>query len=449
MRLWELVKLALDGVRRTPLRVALTALGVAIATGALVSMVGFAQGIQSQAEKPFREFDVLTRVTVRQKTAAGDERPRRRRASREAAEPAGETGPPIDDAAIERIRALPKVVLAYPPMFVPSAELKRGERAVKCLIDGKPRDLDRVEFYRRIVKAGRLFGAAPAKEIVIGAELSKQLGFETPEDAVGKTLTLEATGLLPAAPLGFRFEKTGFDLEIVGIVEPPQWAPGQSIGDRLAWLPMDLATTLPGARFEDLLDAMRRGGREAAPGYDSVDVRVARGSDAPEVERAIQAMGFATSTMVTQMQSMRTFFIVMDVLLAAVGTVALVVAGLGIVNTLLIAVLERRREIGAYKAVGASDGDIRVLFLSEAGLVGLLGGAGGLLLGRVVSWAIGLGVNAYARTKGVDQEIAFFLFPWWLMAGGVLFAIAASVVSGVYPASRAAKVDPILALRGE
>ena len=133
----------------------------------------------------------------------------------------------------------------------------------------------------------------------------------------------------------------------------------------------------------------------------------------------------------------------------AVGSVALVVAGLGIVNTLLMSVLERYREIGTYKALGASDGDVRVLFLAEAGLVGLLGGLGGLALGRVVSWLLEVIVNGIARSKGIDEPVMVFAFPWQLLAGAVLFALAVSVAGGVYPASRAARVDPIRALRAE
>jgi ABC-type antimicrobial peptide transport system permease subunit len=176
---------------------------------------------------------------------------------------------------------------------------------------------------------------------------------------------------------------------------------------------------------------------------------VTRPVELQPVEENIRAMGFDTWSLAGEMKDLRKVFVLLDALLAAVGAVALVVAGLGIVNTLLMAVLERYTEIGACKALGASDGDIRVLFLSEAGLVGVAGGLGGIALGRGVSWIIQIGVNAYARSKGVQQPIDAFAFPIWLLAGALLFAIGASVLSGVYPASRAARVDPIRALRGE
>jgi ABC-type antimicrobial peptide transport system permease subunit len=114
-----------------------------------------------------------------------------------------------------------------------------------------------------------------------------------------------------------------------------------------------------------------------------------------------------------------------------------------------MSVLERYQEIGIYKAIGASDHDIRVLFLTEAALVGLLGGLGGLVLARLVSWLIQWGVDQYAVRQGVPGPFDLFYFPWWLLSGAVLFATAVSIVSGLYPASRAARVDPIRALRGE
>jgi putative ABC transport system permease protein len=86
--------------------------------------------------------------------------------------------------------------------------------------------------------------------------------------------------------------------------------------------------------------------------------------------------------------------------------------------------------------------------LVEAAVVGLGGGIAGLGLAHVVSWVLGWAFNAYAASQGVDGPMAVFVFPWWLLLGAVVYAILISIVSGLYPASRAANVDPIQALRG-
>src|SRR5262249_3822761 len=152
-------------------------------------------------------------------------------------------------------------------------------------------------------------------------------------------------------------------------------------------------------------------------GYGRVVVRVERPSDLFAVEKRIQELGFDTQMLLGQFKDMQKGFLLMDLILTAVGMVALVVASLGIVNTLLMAVLERYREMGVYQALGASAWDIQVLFLGEATLVGLFGGAGGLVLGRVVSWVIELTVNRLARQQGVDQPAMAFAFPPALLGG--------------------------------
>ena len=172
-------------------------------------------------------------------------------------------------------------------------------------------------------------------------------------------------------------------------------------------------------------------------------------TDLAEVGKSIKEMGFKTHTLLEDLEEMRTFFVFLDVLLASVGTVALVVAGLGIINTLLMAVLERRQEIGIYKAIGASNGDLVVLFLTEASILGFAGGIGGLGLGRFVSWLIQIVINAYVRTQGVETHLEVFQFPPWLLGATVLFSMVVAVIAGVYPAMRAARVDPIQALRAK
>jgi len=131
----------------------------------------------------------------------------------------------------------------------------------------------------------------------------------------------------------------------------------------------------------------------------------------------------------------------------SVSWIALFMGALVTMNTLLMSVLERYQEIGICKAIGASSGDLLLLFLTEAGIIGLLGGLGGLLLGRVVSWGLEMAVNAYAHGQGVTVHLALFAFPVWLILATIVFSVAVSIVAGVYPAIRAARVDPILALR--
>ena len=128
MRAWELVKLALEGVRRTPLRIALTAAGIAIATGALLSMVAFAEGLQEQAERPFEELDLLSRIEVWSEPGAEDEEP-----------------PSLDAAALEEIRALPGVELAYVSLTKAGIEVSFEGESREAYAVSLPREAARLE----------------------------------------------------------------------------------------------------------------------------------------------------------------------------------------------------------------------------------------------------------------------------------------------------------------
>jgi putative ABC transport system permease protein len=138
----------------------------------------------------------------------------------------------------------------------------------------------------------------------------------------------------------------------------------------------------------------------------------------------------------------------MDMALAAVGMIGIFVAALGIINTMTMSILERYGEIGVMKAVGASPGVIKRIFLVESGAIGLIGGAGGLALGWGVSRIINRVVNYFLAKQGIPH-IEYFTYPLWLCLGAIAFAVAVSLVSGLYPARRAARVDPVVALRHE
>lgn len=426
MRALKIAVLALSGLRRTPLRTALTALGVTIASAALVTLVAFALGLQRQVETPFRMLALLNNIQV---TAKEDDA----------------SAPPLDDAALVQMAELPGVAAAYPDIRVRGIQLRFGDKTAIGIGLGTPREISLFGVEQDLIVAGRFFRQDDQPEAVLGTQLVGNLGFASPEEALGKTLTVEAVGLASQDAKSFTVERKQLAVTVVGVYRAPPLLPGPARQGIL--LPVDLMKEVPGARVQSALSALKLGASRAAAGYESATVRVGDPMDIDSIEQQIQAMGYKTRTVLSRLRHMRTFFLTLQVLLASVGTVALVVAALGIINTLLMSVLERYQEIGVYKAIGASDGDIFVLFLTEAAVLGLLGAAGGLLLGWLVSLGIQFGVNVYAQSRGVEEHLAMFAFPAWLLAATVAFTTVLSVAAGVYPALRAARVDPIRALR--
>lgn len=464
MRAWWIMLLALAGLARRPLRVALTVLGVTIAAGALFSMVGFALGVQRQAEAPFEKLDLLKNIEIWPRRAGAEEADpddpddggmaaerdgeeiTQATAGEQAREDAVEREPVvIDDALLAEIQELPGVALAYPEFRMGDVEIRFRESRQRCTAVGTPRELGLLGAGGELIVAGSFFSLASRPEVMITEKLVEALGLGSPRDAIGKTLTLRASGLARRDDATFEYRTEELEVTLVGVYTPPQPA-GAFLG-RSILLPVDVMKDVPGVAVSPRHHGS--GAAAVARGYARAIVRVERPTDLVKVEKRLKEMGLGARTSIERLEEMRKFFVFLDVLLAAVGTVALVVAALGIINTLLMAVLERYQEIGTYKAIGAADGDIVVLFLTEAILLGLAGGLGGLALGSGVSWALEVAVNIYARGQGVEEAISMFSFPGWLSATTVGFTTAVAAVAGAYPALRAARIDPIRALRGE
>jgi putative ABC transport system permease protein len=212
------------------------------------------------------------------------------------------------------------------------------------------------------------------------------------------------------------------------------------------FLPLTLAESLHVMQPTDLREISRAASDQ--PVYSSISVRVKNPTQVQAVEDSIKKMGFTTFSLLDASQSLRTFFRVLDLFLLIFGSLALAVASIGIVNTLVMAILERRREIGIMKAIGASDGDVKKLFFAEAGAMGILGGVVGVALGWAIGRIINLGTNVYLRRESLTPD-NFWSVPWWLVALAIGFSFLVSLVSGLYPAARAAKLDPVQALRYE
>ena len=164
------------------------------------------------------------------------------------------------------------------------------------------------------------------------------------------------------------------------------------------------------------------------------------------MENRIRELGFNAVSLNDALTGAKRAFIILDIVLSLVGSIALAVSSLGIVNTMVMSILERTREIGIMKAIGGSDGDIRRIFLVEAAVIGGMGGAAGVVLGWVVGRAINVGANLYIQSQGGPTGNLFSL-PLWLVAGAIAFAFVVSLIAGTYPAACAARLDPVQALR--
>jgi ABC-type antimicrobial peptide transport system permease subunit len=181
-------------------------------------------------------------------------------------------------------------------------------------------------------------------------------------------------------------------------------------------------------------------------GYQAAIVRVTDPTQTQSVYEQINKMGLRAISLTQQLSQMKTVFMVIDASLALLGGISLLVAALGISNTLIMSITERTREIGVMKAIGGDDRTIMSIFFCEAGLLGLIGGGLGALCGWGTDRLASMIVNHYIAGAG-GQPVAFFSIPLYLWTGAIAFAVGISLLAAAYPAYRAARVDPIKALR--
>jgi putative ABC transport system permease protein len=204
---------------------------------------------------------------------------------------------------------------------------------------------------------------------------------------------------------------------------------------------------LPARTGEDFYFRMPRGKEQ---GLDHLIVEVDTTENVRVVSAQIKDMGLRADSLVEQMDVERFVYTLIFAAMSVVAGVSLLVAALGITNTMLMSVLERVREIGVMKAVGAKDTYVQAIFLIEGALIGAVGGGLGVLMG----WLLKFPGDAWVRSVLVERtkiqlEESVFSYPLWLVLGAPAFAAAVTTLAAVYPARRAARVNPVTALRHE
>jgi putative ABC transport system permease protein len=440
----DLAELAIRNLREAVLRNSLTTLGIAVGVASLVAMLSLGVGLQNLASDRLSRTGLFDAIFVTPKPST----PGFRRLENPIPfrpEPIR----PLDDDGRHQLEALPNVVAVYPEVRFPTEIHYAGNPYATVVAGVAPLDRNGGAFDQM---KGSFFSGPSADEAILQIELARQLA-TPPESAIGKEVMLRYAErqALPTEsgggkPDGYSIVPREEKLRIVGIIETDPAGGFGAFGRARLFIPLKVAETLRAAQSNDLRDLLRDTPSKRT--YDSLTVRVSGASKVKDAEDAIKNMGFAAYSLLDASNGLNLVFRVFDMFLAIFGSLALVVASLGIVNTLVMAILERRREIGILKALGAADRDVKMLFFVEAGVMGLVGGVFGVLIGWLIGRAINFGTNIYLARQSLPA-ISVTAVPWWMVGLAIAFSILVSLAAGMYPASRAAKLDPVQALRYE
>jgi hypothetical protein len=422
----DVASMAWTNLRRRKGRTALTAAGVVIGVASLVLMISLGLGLKRQVLQLFQTEDELRTLDV----------------TRQAAESGGtRSNPmtalllegdllPLSEKDLEQMRVLPGVEAALPnlDMFVRfRLEWPGGSRTFPAPV-GAPLPQEERGLREALVE-GRLWESPAERACLLPRPLLEiRLGLK-PKDVIGARVTLGSTrpdGSPEAAPY-----------TCVGVFDP----------ERLGLRGRKIMLSRPNAT--ELREATRGGAFSLIPyekgTYPAATVRLADPKAAQDVAARLRNSGYKVLSSTEMIQKVNVVFLIIEGFMACIGAIGLVVSLFGIANTMATAVLERTREIGIMKAVGALNRDVSRIFLAEAAGIGALGGCLGLALGFLV----GKLLNAIAQRALDLHESNFFHVSAWLAVGSVAFSILVSVAAGFVPARHAARLDPVVSLRFE
>lgn len=475
MSFLDILHLALRNLRQAKLRATLTTMGVIVGVSVIVTMVSFGLGLQSNMLERFKALDLFNEVQVFGRGLSGligaNRQGPRDEGDRSSGRRSNRTATRIlDDAGIKEIAAIPGVMYVEPSVAF-GAFVRTNEKVLTQTVGGT--NVPNISTRFQHFAAGQMISSPTADEAVVTERFIRDFGFEKPADAVGKTLELLAPpddNEEEETPnfFGIPLDDPGLDessavevrrFTIAGVLGELKEGAGQGglrgiMPGARVYLPLEVAHQWMlrhrGPMSQVALALAREQGTLAEgqnEGYDAAVVRVTDPVHLTEVRSKITELGFGSFSIVDELDQIRLVFLIIDSVLGLLGGISLLVASFGIANTMIMSILERTREIGIMKAIGAEDREIKLIFFVEAAVIGLVGGVVGVLL----AWGIDGLANRLAyrfilKPQGASF-VDFFSIPPYLSLGAILFALLVSILAALYPASRAARIDPVRALR--
>jgi putative ABC transport system permease protein len=397
---WQLLTYAFNNLKARQLRSWLTILGVIIGIAAVVTFMLIGQGLQSSIQAQFQKIGVnKLMISPGQSAAFGGILSSERLSDHD-----------ID--IIKNVRGVDKVG----GMDYKNAKITFKNEVEYAFIIGMPSEITIIE-YGMGIEHGRELAASDKYEAVVGYDIYHANNFFDKPVKPGNTITIQDT-----------------DFKVVGSAEKV----GNHQDDTQIYIPIDTANTLFNQK-----------------GYAMIIVLTDKTANVSEVATAVseklrkdrnEKRGEEDFTVQTFEQVLQTFGNILGIVqlvVIGIAAISLIVGGIGITNTMYTSVLERTRQIGVMKAVGAKNRDVLAIFIFESGIIGLIGGAIGVLLGALAGKAIEL----TASVAGFSM-LQISISPYVVVLG-LLFALVIGVISGIAPARHASRLNPVEALRYE
>ncbi|UFJ39604.1 ABC transporter permease [Brevibacillus humidisoli] len=476
MKLIDSLLLVWRNLWRMKLRTILTSIGVMIGTAAIVAMISLSIGLRDNAVKSLENFGNLTEMEVQPAFLMPDE----------------QTPIPPDQQkqlnwdAVNELKQVPGVQAVMPVKELRAeGELKVGRLEGHVRLTGV--DVrEAIAFKGKDIEKGEFLNG-PKNEIVISYDVLRRLrdvekekrearlrnqnqnqapnprffnrdsgGEANLPNVVGMTGSLVITRQIMDENDEPKFEKKEIRVRIVGQLKQEE---NRYYGGSVAYVPMDLIEELnkwanPERGSGEARDRSRA--EQSQIEFDSITVKVESREKVESAVQQIKQRGFDIWSPASALEEINKFFFVVQMILGGIAAVSLLVASIGIINTMIMSILERTKEIGIMKVIGATVYNIRWLFLIESGAIGLIGGITGL----GIAYAAVSGLNYLAANNpdfnmfgggpGPEEAITqLAVIPMWLAWFAILFSFVIGLLAGIFPAFRASRLSALEAIRSQ
>ena len=435
----DLIKMGLKNLWRRKLRTFLTILGVLIGTSSIVVMLSLGFGIQEAFTSQLSRMGDLTTINIY--NHGGGYRESSNRKSDEIV---------LDDDAIESFKNIPNVIAAT-PIVQTWGMILSGKNTAYADIKGI--DPHAMELLGYKIAEGRLLEAGDGFSVVFGAGVKDQFynernmrrGYYEPAEVDlmndKMVFTFDRSGGYTAPGMNTPRYKE-YKLKTVGVLQEMSWETDYSI-----FMPIDTVQKM--IKERNKAENSEENNRNRKVEYDTALVKVNNVDNVETVQQTIRDMGFDAYSLSDSLNELKKVSSVIQAVLGGIGAISLLVAAIGITNTMIMSIYERTKEIGIMKVIGASLGDIKRLFLFESALIGLMGG----MFGIGISFLLSFGLNKFGGNflvgMGLEPGARISIIPIWVVLAALGFSAFIGILSGYYPARRAMKLSALEAIRTE